>query len=105
MILNLGSHILKDALFVERNYKMYVMMKVFDCYDMPKELRREFFDRSEAGNDCYVSYFLEADCTTMSCDKEECSDNCEFIKYNNIQKWLLENGAIPDEHVLIKHSW
>jgi len=62
-------------------------MKVFDCQDMPADVRKEFFDNSEANqNDCYVSFDTE---------ERECS----------VTKWLMENGAEKDEEVLINHWW
>lgn len=68
------------------------LMKVFDCQDMPDQLRKVFFHYMSAGNDCYVIFYME----------DEDSD----ASHKEIYDWLMLNGATyNDESVLIKHWW
>lgn len=77
-------------------------MKVFDCQDMPDDVRRAFFDHYRdwgPGNDSYVNWTIKTD-TDPS--KEEIM----------IDTWLIANGAndAPSEEdegetVLISHWW
>jgi len=68
--------------------------KVFDCQDMPEELRRKFFDMwDNKGNDSFVEWtigdsFYEADDPSLL-----------------IEDWLLANGAADGEEVVIKYWW
>lgn len=66
-----------------------IMMKVFDCQEMPDEVRSEFFGWACAANDCYVAVTVEFEewCPKM------------------IVSWLLANGAEESETVLIEHWW
>jgi len=81
----------------------YKVKKVFNCQDMPEDIRKMFFEVSEAGNDCYVDYWI-GDTQWEEGDKWG-------EKYIAIDKWLVENGAKPatekkcGEEVLIKHWW
>jgi hypothetical protein len=72
------------------------MMKVFDCQDMPKYVKKAFFDVIDyAKNDCYVSWFVR--------DELDDEDNDDSLV---VTKWLLEEGAEEsDEEVLIGHWW
>lgn len=63
------------------------LMKVFDCQDMPDHVRKQFFEISEKGNDCYVDWYLDSELSTL------------------VDGWVLDNGAMPDEHVIIRHWW
>lgn len=59
-------------------------LKVFDCQDMPAEVKREFFAATYVGNDCYVSWAWHVD---------------------SVNAWLIENGAKENEELLINHWW
>jgi len=84
--------------YIEMTQK-FEMLKVFDCGDMPDKVRQVFFDSCEQGNDCYVYWwpapaeYLE-DCVTRLNEDNTIVDD-----------WLLDNGAVPHEKVLISHSW
>lgn len=76
-------------------------MKVFDCQDMPDDVRTYLFESSYQGNDCYVSqevfgptYFDEDSNTDIECEE-----------YNIVCQWLLDNGATIGEYVIISHWW
>ncbi len=81
----------------------FKIMKVFDCQDMPENIRKVFFDVSDVGNDCYVRY-----CIGESLWED---DDDWGIKYTLIDNWLIENGAgcssegKSGEEVIIKHWW
>ncbi len=74
--------------------------KVFDCQDMPEDLKRKFFelDDHNRGNDCYIDWWIASD---MDADENT----------KAIDQWLIDNGADPGtkdkcgEEVLIKHWW
>lgn len=72
--------------------KMFEMMKVFDCQDMPKEVRNSLFAYYDnVGNDVYVTHYNE---------EEPDEDSPEFVQ------WLYDGGMTSkDEFVLIKHWW
>jgi len=59
--------------------------EIFDCQDMPDDIRSKFFGESEASNDCYIDYWVEAGDT--------------------VGDWLIEEGAEDGEQVIIKHWW
>lgn len=64
------------------------LMKVFDCQDMPDNVRKEFFGAyDDKGNDCYVDWYLDCEVSTL------------------VDDWVIENGATMDEHVIIRHWW
>jgi len=66
------------------------VMKVFDCQEMPNDLRKEFFDIWKGnfkGNDC----FIEQDVGEMD--------------RGPIRAWLIANGAGEEENVLVSHWW
>jgi hypothetical protein len=71
-------------------------MKVFDCQDMPEDLRTEFFEDEREGhgrgNDVFISWYIN-----YSTDPSPAQIA--------INKWLIENGAKDDEEVLIRHWW
>jgi len=69
--------------------KKYKIAKVFDCQDMPDDIKDVFFSTQEAGNDSYVSYSL--------------GNYGEDFKL--VDHWLLEHGAEPNDWVLISHWW
>jgi len=73
---------------------MYKLQKVFDCQDMPEDIRKEFFNLwDNYGNDCYLSYIIG----------ELNSPNSSLSL--NIDKWLIDNGATNGEEVIINHWW
>lgn len=72
------------------------MMKVYDCQDMPEDVRNAFFASCDHdhGNDCLVTW------NVFSLDVEEYGDN-----HFEVSNWLLANGADDNEDVVIKHWW
>lgn len=84
--------------YIEMTRK-FEMLKVFDCWDMPDDVRQVFFERCGQGNDCYVGWwptpaeYLE-DCVTQANEDNTIVDD-----------WLLNNGALPHEKVIVSHSW
>lgn len=77
------------------------MMKVFDSYDMPDDVRTFFFESNYQGNDCYVGH--EVNAATWYNEENGCTIPSE--EHNIVDAWLLENGAQDSEYVLINHSW
>lgn len=85
--------------YIEMTRK-FEMLKVFDCQDMPDDVRQVFFEMCEQGNNCYVAWWpCEA---TYLDDNDVRTDNPDHSK---VDQWLLENGANPDEKVIVRHSW
>ena len=71
---------------METAMEMFEKKKVFDCQDMPEDVKEVLFtSREGVGNDCYVNWY---------CEEEDV-----------VTKWLLENGAKKDEEVIISHWW
>jgi hypothetical protein len=74
-------------------YKIY---KVFDCQNMPEDIKQLFFDLGAdmclSNGSCYEWHFEKnSDLTTES---------------KQIQDWLLNNGAeLKDKSVLIRYWW
>ena len=67
---------------------MFKLRKVFDCQDMPEEIKQNFFERyHRSSNDVFIDFFI--------CD----------IKENPVMQWLVDNGAEKDEMILIKYWW
>lgn len=67
---------------------MYWEVKAFDCQDMPDDIRSLFFSNNPDGhNDTYVSFCVNRRGEDLVSD------------------WLLDNGATPDETVMIKFWW
>jgi len=88
--------------------EIYEVMKVFDCTDMPKDVKKIFFDIFELGNDTYVKYTI-AD-NSFSFDEEESKEWSE--KSKKIDEWLIKNGAegpkdknSVGETVMISYWW
>lgn len=77
---------------------IFKIMKVFDCQDMPRDLRREFFRLwDNKGNDVFVDWTL--------------GDSDDDVS-KQIDEWLIANGAesakdesSESETVLIKYWW
>lgn len=87
---------------------MMKLMQVFDCQDMPNEVKRAFFDDYGEGkcNDVYIMLYLEGDCPNRECinvNRYQC-DTCEYREYNIVEKWLMNNGA-TDGEVIVKRWW
>lgn len=81
-------------------FNVYEMIKVFDCQKMPDDVRLKFFEQTEHGNDCYISWW-----PTSALYQEDDSTWAENPDYTIVDEWLLANGAELDEQVLIKHWW
>ena len=78
------------------------LIKVFDCQEMPDDVREAFFCEKEASNDCYVDWCLD----DLPEDLNSEEDPCYGPDYLKVSKWLLENGAsIDDKDIIIKHWW
>ena len=75
----------------------YETLKVFDCQDMPDEIREDFFFITQQGNDCLVTVYVDDE----SLDEAELDD----VNLVSVILWLRENGAIEDEKVIVKHWW
>ncbi len=80
------------------------VMKVFDCQDMPEDLRRKFMDMWEYGNNSFVRWTI-AD-SIYDEEDEGCRDTKE------VDDWLITNGATPapgehqsGEEVIILYWW
>lgn len=80
----------------------YKIKKIFDCHDMPPDLKKKFFEFMREigswGNDCYIDWFINVTTDPYAVQIE-------------VDAWLVANGADPgSEHlegeaVLIKHWW
>lgn len=84
---------------------MFKMSKVFDCGDMPSSVRDVFFERMReygngVSNDCYVPWTVSQ--SVVWDDALGAVENEDFCE---VDVWLLSNGAVADESVLIEHSW
>lgn len=76
------------------------MLKVFDCQEMPDNVRHKMFDHCQQGNDCYVGWWPQS--PTYVEDDGSIAPNED---YTIVDEWLLANGAEVDERVLINHWW
>lgn len=82
----------------------FKLKKVFNCQDMPEDIKDMFFERNSDpshGNDCYVDWYIKG-------TKEEYMSPEEKA----IDAWLIANGAndAPSENdsgeeVIISHWW
>lgn len=81
---------------------LFKMMKVFECYSMPKEVKKCFFRLTEgASNHCYVSWTVDFISEEDPDDYDE-----EILKcYAVVDGWFCENGADAGEDIIISHSW
>lgn len=66
-------------------------MKVFDCQNMPGELRTLLFDTYQKNNDSCMEFWI--------------GDGVEGKAYQKIEDWLMINGAERGESVMIKYWW
>jgi hypothetical protein len=66
------------------------LMQVFDCQDMPMDIKLEFFSYCErnfdCGNDIYVHWYLDGGC-------------------DPVDSWLRQQSRNVQDEVLIKHWW
>lgn len=68
-------------------------MKVFDCQGMPSDVRRSFFNATAGtANDCLVDWTVG-----------DCEDPDEDIRA--VDAWLVANGAVDLEGVVVSHWW
>lgn len=87
---------------------MVKLQKVFDCQDMPKDIRTYFFDNYGEGksNDVYITVYIEGSCDINVCKNDYKCWSCTFRKYNIVEQWLLDNGATEkDDSVIVKRWW
>lgn len=92
--------------FLHKGYMKnnFELLKVFDCQDMPDDVRNAFFACSCAGNDVYVNWGIAANIL----DPDDEYD----MQIKKVDDWLISNGAEGPidgrpygEEVLIKHWW
>ena len=103
------------SFFIGGNMSNHKMMKVFDCQDMPEEVKKIFFELAPdtAHNDVYVDWWVHDERFFYEEGQKEDPEYCEYVRRKQLlENWLIENGAKPGksgehegEHVLIKHWW
>jgi hypothetical protein len=73
------------------------MVRVFDCQEMPNDVKDYFFKHYGEGksNDCYINVWIEGDCeiSDQDCTNDYDCEKCIHRKYNIVDQWLLDNGA------------
>lgn len=74
-------------------------MKVFDCQDMPDNVRKVFFEENCYSNDCAIVYDVEP--VSYVDDLGEESN----VYHTVVDTWLIANGATENETIVIKHWW
>lgn len=89
----------------------YKTMKVFDCQEMPADLRKKFFDRFNRGNDTYVKVYVHDEQKPRSeyngGEVLYVDTELDFIVERGddpISDYLYDSGA-GREAVLVKHWW
>jgi hypothetical protein len=82
---------------------MFKLMKVFDCQEMPDDVREAFFSNTEGmySNDCYINYWI------AECPEIDYEDN---DPHKVVDMWLKQFPLSPseasgEEPVIIKHWW
>lgn len=99
----------------------YKNIKLFDCQDMPDDVRKKFFEYHGRSNDISVEHFIYSEneyCSVKEFDKLNIADDQLIwkevengnVSYNVlgtdiISDWLHANGAKLHEDVLVKHWW
>jgi hypothetical protein len=87
-------------------------MDVFDCQDMPEDVKVYFFEHYGEGksNDAYINVWLEGNCTATKeflslCDAE--CDPCQYREYDIVSKWIFEQGIDKEstDYVIVKRWW
>lgn len=84
---------------------MFKTMKVFDCQDMPDDVRKAFFElfSGRASNGCFVEMSIDHSTPEATLPEDQI-----------VQDWLVANGAEKDqlgrpdwagEDVLVRHWW
>lgn len=82
------------------------LMQVFDCQDMPSNIREEFFDVTDdmvSSNDVHINWYVgECDDTTYEMYGEK-----EDAQHRLVDTWLKEDCGteLISEEVLIKRWW
>lgn len=71
----------------------YKIRKIFDCQDMPEDLRKSFFRLWDMGNNSFTEWIVG--------DSIYEEDDPSI----QIEKWLIENGAEEGEEVCIHYWW
>ncbi len=80
-------------------------LKVFECQEMPDDVRTAFFELTDGyPNDIYVAHYVG------DALKEETENPGEYekkilVKYRLLENWLKLYGAKDGEKVLIAHWW
>lgn len=90
------------------NEKMFTLLKVFDCQDMPNDIKEIFFNQNECGNDCLVYYTVNWFKQAIEEDEEDGTKSPDCYALSNEEKldnWLIENGALNNERIIISHWW
>ena len=88
-------------------------MNVFDCQEMPDDIRKIFFEFAEAHNDCYVDWWVHSERYFYLEGQKEDAEYCEYVrKKTALDDWFVANGAKPGksnehegEHIIVKHWW
>ena len=75
------------------NGNNYETMKVFDSSDLPGDVYEWIADYLEVSNGIYRSWWVPNELSVVKSYR------------NDVNNWLLENGAELNEQVLIKFSW
>lgn len=90
----------------------FKMMKVFDCQDMPEDIRKIFFDYSEKGNDVYVDWWVHSERYFYLEGQDKDPEYIEYVRQKTaLDDWFIANGATPGkpdhegEHIIVKHWW
>jgi hypothetical protein len=87
------------------NKKMFILQKVFDCQDMPDDIKEIFFNQNECGNDCLVYYTVNWLKQAIEEDGTESPDCYDSSNEEKLDNWLIENGALNNELIIISHWW
>jgi len=81
------------------------MMPTYDCQKMPEKIKQAFYSLTDNyGNDCYVSHWV-GDALKEEADDPGSYEEDILKKYRLVEDWLIKNGAIVGEEVIINHWW
>jgi hypothetical protein len=72
---------------------MYKVLKVFDCQEMPDHLCKHFLK------------LWDDKCNDVAIDWRVCDSDPPIPEHDIIDQWLLSNGAVIGEEVIIKYWW